>query len=121
MKTVEDARYLRDQILLAFEMAEIATDPAERAEWLTFVVIGAGPTGVELVGQVAELAYHVLPKDYRSVDTKEARILLLEGAAPCSGRSTRSCSGTPRSGWRRWGWRSTSTPSPSPWTAPASR
>ena len=79
MKTIEDARNLRDQILLAFEMAEIATDPAERAEWLTFVVIGAGPTGIELVGQVAELAHKVLPQDYRSVDTTEARILLLEG------------------------------------------
>jgi NADH:ubiquinone reductase (H+-translocating) len=80
MKTVEDARKLRDAILLAFEMAELATDPQERAEWLTFVVIGAGPTGVELVGQVAELAHKVLPRDYRDVNTREARILLLEGA-----------------------------------------
>jgi NADH dehydrogenase len=80
MKTVEDARYLRDGILSKFEMAELATDPRERAEWLTFVVIGAGPTGVELVGQIAELAHEVLPKDYRSVDTREARIILLEGA-----------------------------------------
>jgi NADH:ubiquinone reductase (H+-translocating) len=80
MKTIEDARYLRDGILSKFEMAEIATDPAERAEWLTFVVIGAGPTGVELVGQIAELAHTVLPRDYRSVDTREARIILLEGA-----------------------------------------
>src|SRR5215213_8472853 len=80
MKTVEDARHLRDRILSAFEMAELATDPQERAEWLTFVVIGAGPTGVELVGQVAELAHSVLPRDYRSINTREARILLLEGA-----------------------------------------
>jgi NADH dehydrogenase len=80
MKTVEDARYLRDGILSKFEMAELATDPQERAEWLTFVVIGAGPTGVELVGQIAELAHTVLPRDYRTVDTREARILLLEGA-----------------------------------------
>ncbi len=80
MKTIEDARLLRDHILSAFEMAEIVTDPQERAEWLTFVVIGAGPTGVELAGQVAELAHMVLPRDYRSVDTTEARILLLEGA-----------------------------------------
>jgi NADH dehydrogenase len=79
MKTVEDARRLRDRILSAFEMAELAGDPTERAEWLTFVVVGAGPTGVELVGQVAELAHQVLPMDYRSVDTTEARILLLEG------------------------------------------
>ena len=80
MKTVEDARYLRDSILGKFEMAEVATDPAERAEWLTFVVVGAGPTGVETVGQIAELAHTVLPRDYRSINTHEARIVLLEGA-----------------------------------------
>ncbi|MFN8197712.1 MAG: NAD(P)/FAD-dependent oxidoreductase [Nakamurella multipartita] len=80
MKTIEDARYLRDGILSKFEMAEMATDPVERAEWLTFVVIGAGPTGVELAGQLAELAHLVLPQEYRTVDTTEARIILLEGA-----------------------------------------
>jgi len=85
MKTLEDARNLRSHILSAFEMAELATDPQERSEWLTFVVIGAGPTGVELVGQVAELAHMVLPRDYRSVDTTEARILLLEGAGAVLG------------------------------------
>jgi NADH dehydrogenase len=80
MKTVEDAHFMRDAILSKFEMAELTTDPRERAEWLTFVVIGAGPTGVELVGQVAELAHQVLPRDFRDVNTREARILLLEGA-----------------------------------------
>ncbi|WP_250549032.1 NAD(P)/FAD-dependent oxidoreductase [Pseudonocardia sp. H11422] len=85
MKTIEDARHLRSHILTAFEMAELATDPKERAEWLTFVIIGAGPTGVELVGQVAELAHLVLPKEYRSVDTTEARILLVEGAGAVLG------------------------------------
>jgi NADH dehydrogenase len=80
MKTIDDAEYLRDGILSKFEMAELATDAAERAEWLTFVVIGAGPTGVELVGQVAELAHKVLPRDFRDVNTREARILLIEGA-----------------------------------------
>jgi NADH:ubiquinone reductase (H+-translocating) len=80
MKTIEDARFQRDAILSKFEMAELATDPQERADWLTFVVIGAGPTGVELVGQIAELAHQVLPRDYRDVDTTEALILLLEGA-----------------------------------------
>src|SRR6476661_6978835 len=80
MKTVDDARYQRDAILSKFEMAELATDPQERAEWLTFVVIGAGPTGVELAGQLAELAHKVLPQEYRTVDTTEARILMLEGA-----------------------------------------
>jgi NADH:ubiquinone reductase (H+-translocating) len=89
MKTVEDARYVRDSILSKFEMAEMATDPAERAEWLTFVVIGAGPTGVELVGQIAELAHTVLPRDYRSVNTREARIILLEGAPTVLPRLTK--------------------------------
>jgi NADH:ubiquinone reductase (H+-translocating) len=81
MKTIEDARYLRDEILSSFEMAELASDPQERAEWLTFVVIGAGPTGVELVGQIAELAHKVLPRNFREADTSQARIVLLEGAA----------------------------------------
>jgi NADH dehydrogenase len=66
-------------------MAEIADDPQERAEWLTFVVVGAGPTGVEVVGQLTELAHNVLPRDYRSVDTTEARIVLLEGAGTVLG------------------------------------
>ena len=80
MKTIEDARHIRDTILSKFEMAEVATDPVERAEWLTFVVIGAGPTGVELAGQIAELAQVVLPKDYRAINTREARVILVEGA-----------------------------------------
>jgi len=80
MKTLDDARHLRSHILSAFEMGELATDPAVRARYLTFVVVGAGPTGVELVGQVAELAHKVLPRDYRSIDTTEARILLVEAA-----------------------------------------
>ena len=80
MKTIEDARYIRDGILSKYEMAEMATDPQERAEWLTFVVVGAGPTGVELAGQLAELAHKVLPQEYRTVDTTEARIIMLEGA-----------------------------------------
>jgi len=80
MKTVEDARHLRSHILSAFEMAELATDPAERTAYLTFAVIGGGPTGVELVGQLAELAHQVLPTEYRSVVTTEARILLVEAA-----------------------------------------
>ena len=78
LKTLEDARRLRSHILGAFEMAELATDPAERAAYLTFAVIGAGPTGVEMVGQVAELAHEALPREYKSVATAEAKILLIE-------------------------------------------
>ena len=78
MKTLEDARHLRNHILGAFEMAELATDPAEREACLSFVVVGAGPTGVEVVGQIAELAHRVLPDDYREIDTRQARIVLIE-------------------------------------------
>ncbi len=78
LKTLEDARHLRSRILGAFEMAELASGPAERAEYLTFAVIGAGPTGVEMVGQVAELAHEALPREFKSVATTEARILLIE-------------------------------------------
>ena len=80
MKTLEDARHLRSHILSAFEMAELAATPAEQAEYLTFVVIGAGPTGVELAGQLAELAHQVLPRDYRAAVPAEAKILLVEAA-----------------------------------------
>ena len=96
MKTIEDARHLRDQILLAFEMAELATDPAERAEWLTFVVIGAGPTGVELVGQVAELAHKVLPRGLPHRQHDRGPDPAAGGRrARCSARSRRSCGRTP--------------------------
>ena len=80
MKSLEDARRLRSHILGAFEMAELATDSEARDAWLTFVVVGAGPTGVEISGQLAELAHRVLPRDYRSIDTREARILLIDAA-----------------------------------------
>ena len=78
LKTLEDAGHLRSHILGAFEMANLATDPAERAAYLTFAVIGAGPTGVEVVGQIAELAHETLPQEYKSVTTTDARILLIE-------------------------------------------
>ena len=78
MKTLEEARHLRSHILSAFEMAELATDPAEQAAYLTFAVVGAGPTGVEMAGQLAELAHEVLPREYKSVATTEAKILLIE-------------------------------------------
>ena len=80
MKTLSDARLLRSRILGAFEMAELATTEAERAAWLTFVVVGAGPTGVELTGQVAELAHRVLVRDFRSIDPRAARIILIDAA-----------------------------------------
>jgi NADH dehydrogenase len=78
LKTLEDAGHLRSHILGAFELAELAADPAERAAYLTFAVIGAGPTGVEVVGQVAELAHEALPREFKSVATTEAKIVLIE-------------------------------------------
>jgi NADH dehydrogenase len=80
MKTLDDANRLRTRILAAFELAEQAESPAERDAWLTFVVVGAGPTGVELSGQIAVLAKRVLRHEYRAIDTSQARILLLDAA-----------------------------------------
>ena len=78
LKTLDGALELRDRILLAFEAAEVEPDDAAREAWLTFVVVGAGPTGVEMAGQIAELARDVLPREYRDVDTRRARVLLVE-------------------------------------------
>ncbi|MFL5963119.1 MAG: NAD(P)/FAD-dependent oxidoreductase [Gaiellaceae bacterium] len=77
LKSLAGAIDLRDRILLAFEAAETETDVAAREAWLTFVVVGAGPTGVEMAGQIAELG-HTLRREYRSVDTSKARVLLVE-------------------------------------------
>jgi NADH dehydrogenase len=77
LKTLDGALLLRDRILLAFEAAEAETDPAAREAWLTFVIVGAGPTGVEMAGQIAELG-RTLRREYRSVDTSKARVLLVE-------------------------------------------
>jgi NADH dehydrogenase len=78
LKTLEDATTLRRRILVAFERAERETDSARRAALLTFVIIGAGPTGVELAGTIAELAQHTLPSDFRNIDTHKARVVLIE-------------------------------------------
>ncbi|MEO1133952.1 MAG: NAD(P)/FAD-dependent oxidoreductase, partial [Cyanobacteria bacterium J06639_1] len=80
MKTIEDALEVRRRIFSAFEAAEKESDPAKRQAWLTFVVVGAGPTGVELAGALAELAHGTLVEDFRSINTSDARIVLLEGA-----------------------------------------
>jgi NADH dehydrogenase len=80
LKTLEDAVTLRSRILLAFERAELEPDPAERARLTTFVVIGAGPTGVETVGAIAELAKKALARDYRMINPRCARIVLVEAA-----------------------------------------
>ncbi|MTV17188.1 MULTISPECIES: NAD(P)/FAD-dependent oxidoreductase [Bradyrhizobium] len=78
LKTLEDATTLRRRILVAFERAERETDPDKRAALLTFVIIGAGPTGVEMAGTIADLAKDTLPQDFRHIDTRKARVVLIE-------------------------------------------
>jgi NADH dehydrogenase len=79
LKTVEDALEIRRRVLTAFEEAERTDDPAERRAWLTFAVVGGGPTGVEMAGALIELAHHTLTTDFRSIRTEEARVVLVEG------------------------------------------
>src|ERR671927_468255 len=80
MKSIDDALELRGRIFGAFELAELATDPAEIDRLLTFVVVGAGPTGVEMAGQIAELAHRTLRRDFRNIDPTSARVILLDAA-----------------------------------------
>jgi NADH:ubiquinone reductase (H+-translocating) len=78
LKTIEDATDMRRRILIAYEAAERETDPTRRAEWMTFVVIGAGPTGVELAGALGEISRDTLRRDFRSIRPADARVLLVE-------------------------------------------
>ena len=81
LKTLDDALEIRRRILLAFERAERERDAAQREAWLTFVVIGGGPTGVELAGTLAEIARHTLTDEFRAIDPATAKVLLLEGGS----------------------------------------
>ena len=81
LKTMADAFEIRKRVLLAFEFAERESDPVKREQWLTFAVIGAGPTGVEMAGTLAEIAHQTLSREFRRVDPGQARVLLIEGAA----------------------------------------
>ena len=80
MKSVEEATAIRHKILYAFEVAERLEDAVQRRAWLTFVIVGAGPTGVELSGAIAEIARQTLKHDFRSIKPEEAQIILLDGA-----------------------------------------
>jgi NADH dehydrogenase len=80
MKSVEEATAIRHKILYAFEVAERLSDPEQRRAWLTFVIVGAGPTGVELSGAIAEIANQTLKNDFRAIHPEEAKIILLDGA-----------------------------------------
>src|ERR1700756_2771537 len=79
MKSVEEATAIRHKILYAFEVAERLADPAQRRAWLTFVIVGAGPTGVELAGAIGEIARQTLKNDFRSIHPEDAQIILLDG------------------------------------------
>jgi NADH dehydrogenase len=81
MKTIEDALKIRRRVFGAFELAESANDPAERSRWLTFALVGAGPTGVELAGQIRELATKTLGREYRHIKPQDAQVLLFDGGA----------------------------------------
>jgi NADH dehydrogenase len=81
MKTVEDALKIRRRVFGAFEMAESAADPAERRRWLTFALVGAGPTGVELAGQIREVATKTLRSEYRQIKPEDARVMLFDGGS----------------------------------------
>ncbi len=78
LKDIDDATDIRRRVLMSFERAEVEPDPAVRKALLTFVIVGAGPTGVELAGTIAELAHQTMAKDFRALNPKEARILLVE-------------------------------------------
>ena len=78
LKTLDDALRIRERILTAFERAEATDDPTERTEWLTFPIVGAGATGVELAGTLAEIARHTLKREFRRIDPAAARVLLVE-------------------------------------------
>jgi NADH dehydrogenase len=80
LKTLEDAFEIRSRVLLAFERAERETDPTKRAAWLTFVVVGAGATGVELAGTLAEIARHTLTGEFRRYDPRNTRVILVEAS-----------------------------------------
>jgi NADH dehydrogenase len=78
LKTLDDALLLRRRLLLAFERAEVETDPARREAWLSFAIVGGGPTGVELAGTLAEIARHTLKREFRHIDPASAKVRLLE-------------------------------------------
>ena len=80
LKSIEEATEIRRKLLYAFEAAEREADPEKRREWLTFVLVGAGPTGVELAGALAEIAHDTLRNEFRSIHPQDATILLLEGS-----------------------------------------
>jgi NADH dehydrogenase len=103
LKTLDDALEIRSRVLLAFERAEREPDPAKRAAWLTFVVVGGGATGVELAGTLAEIARQTLAGEFRRYDPRNARVVLVEGADRVLPPYPRDLSETARSQLERLG------------------
>ena len=97
MKSIDDALELRGRIFGAFEMAELGAKRGDDVDHLlTFVVVGAGPTGVEMAGQIAELAHRTLKRDFRSINTRSARVSSSTRRPRCCRRSARSSAPRPR-------------------------
>jgi NADH dehydrogenase len=103
LKSIDDALEVRSRIFHAFEMAELAEDPESRRRWLTFVIIGGGPTGVELAGQIAELAHRALDGQYHHADLTETRVVLLDAADRVLPAFDRPLSVSARTGLTRMG------------------
>lgn len=93
LKTIDDALLMRQKILFAFEAAELETDPEIRREWLTFVVVGGGPTGIELAGAIGEISRWTLRGDFRQINPGDAKILLIEAADRILGAFNENLSG----------------------------
>jgi NADH dehydrogenase FAD-containing subunit len=102
LKSVEDATAIRRRLLLAFERAESIRDPALRQRLLTFVLVGGGPTGVEMAGAIAELAKATLARNFRHIDPKSARTFWSRPDRGCCPHSRRSSAPTPDRRWRAW-------------------
>jgi NADH dehydrogenase len=96
LKSLKDALRIRQRVLMAFEIAERETDEARRRPWMTFVIVGAGPTGVELAGTLAEVTRQTLARDFRHIDTASARVILVEGSTRVLGAYTENLSDAAR-------------------------
>jgi NADH dehydrogenase len=101
LKTLADAFTIRARVIQSFEEAERSCDPAEREAWMTFVVIGAGPTGVEMAGTLSEMAHRTLPQEFRHIDSRQAKVILLEGSDRVLGAFVPSLSEKAREQLRR--------------------
>jgi len=121
MKSIDDALELRGRIFGSFEMAELVEDEELRARLLTFVVVGAGPTGVEMAGQIAELAHRTLRREFRGIDPRRARVILLDAAPSVLGSSATIWAPRQWPSWTGSGWRYSWEPRWWEWTGPGSR